>query len=162
MDQKIALHTIIVGNLQTNCYLIGSKNTKEAVLIDPGAQAEKIKAEIKKADFKLSGIILTHGHFDHIGALDDFELPVYIHREDVSMLEEGTNNFSPTLDKKKNFHTQMKTLENGSKITVGDLTFNVIHTPGHTPGGICLKVDNVFGFKRTSFFLANLTNSYNK
>lgn len=143
MDKKLIIKTIVVGDLFTNCYLLGNNETKDAVLIDPGAEAEKVKSEIKNAGLKTNAIILTHGHYDHIGAVEYFDLPVYIHKDDAFLLQDSERNLSSSLGQKKTIFPQLRLLNNADTISIGDLVADILHTPGHTPGGICIKVNGV-------------------
>lgn len=120
------IEVVKVGELKTNCYIVKDKN--EAIIIDPGFEIEKILPHLK--NLKINAIILTHGHYDHV--TDAFKLkekvnaPVMMNFEDEYMMVLSTNI-------KANKH-----LEDKAVIKVGDLEFKVIHTPGHSKGGICL------------------------
>jgi glyoxylase-like metal-dependent hydrolase (beta-lactamase superfamily II) len=124
------IHTVRVGPIETNCYLVEDETTKEALIVDPGDEAEKILEVIKKNGLKPRYIVNTHGHFDHItGNLKLKEktgAPVLSHELDAFLIA-LTLPLPPD-----NF------LKDGDRLKVGRLTFTVIHTPGHTPGGICL------------------------
>lgn len=134
------LKTIIVGLNQTNCYILGCDTTKKAVIIDPGADAARIKRAIKEAAVVPEFIINTHGHADHIASNKDFNLSIYIHRLDADFLKNPYKNMSASFG----FHITSPAaeylLEGGEKIKVGKLLLEIIHTPGHTPGGICIIV----------------------
>jgi len=131
------LETVVVGPMQVNCYILASKS--DAIIIDPGAEGEKIKAHLKALGLRLSFIINTHGHADHIGANTDLSAPVYIHRLDKEFLSNPALNLSGMLGLPIKVPEKVLLLEDGQKIGVGDISLEVIHTPGHTPGGICLK-----------------------
>lgn len=118
---------IVVGGLQTNCYILAEAESKHCAIIDPGADYKKIKGVIDKKNLVPLFIINTHGHPDHIMANNQFNLPVYIHKEDVKLL--SYPNKSPVSDR--------------NKIKLENLTITVIHTPGHTPGSICLLCKSV-------------------
>lgn len=124
---KYILRRLPVGPVAANCYILGCANTKEAVVIDPGAEDGLIKQEISALGLTAICVINTHGHGDHIGANSKMGLPVFIHAADAKCL---TNPAS-------------RLLEDGDKIDVGDLIFEVIHTPGHTPGSISLGCDGI-------------------
>lgn len=123
------VETFIVGQLETNCYLAYSKNDKAGFLIDPGAFDKKIKHAIENKGINVEAIINTHGHTDHTAGDWKFGYPVYIHRLDKEFLKNPTGNLS-------------RFLKDKDIIGEGDLSFEVIHTPGHTPGGISLKSGN--------------------
>ena len=133
------LDKIIVGPLQANCYILGCPRTSRAVVIDPGAEAERIKQRLKKYGLKLDCIINTHGHADHIGANTALAAPVYIHRLDAGFFNNPQLNLSIMFDLPVIVLAAAKLLEDGQKLKVGTISLEVIHTPGHTPGGICLN-----------------------
>jgi len=138
------LKTIPVGDMQANCYLIARSASAGAIVIDPGADYPKIESALNKDDLKPQVIINTHGHIDHIGANHEFGVPVWIHRLDADHLINPMKNGSLIfLQVAYKSPPASRLLEDGEEITVADITLKVIHTPGHTPGGICLKVDNI-------------------
>ncbi|MBU1088125.1 MAG: MBL fold metallo-hydrolase [Candidatus Omnitrophica bacterium] len=143
MDKGIIVRTIIVGPLQTNCYVLGCSNTLNAVIIDPGADIVKIKAVVNQEKLKLKAVVLTHGHYDHIGCLNHFDLPVYIHADDAEMLVNSEKNLSACFGTGQEFKPKIKILKDNDIISIGDLQLKVLHTPGHTRGGICLQVRDV-------------------
>ncbi len=143
MDKELIVEPIVVGELDTNCYVLSGKESSEAVVIDPGADADNINAVLDRNGFKLNSIILTHGHFDHIGALDNFDVPVYVHADDLEFMKNASKNLSASFGLDKEFDARFKILKDGETISVADLRIFVIHTPGHTPGGICLKVGSM-------------------
>jgi len=141
----LILKALIVGPLETNCYILGDEKSEEAAVIDPGGDFEEIEKQLKKLKLKVKYIVLTHGHFDHTGALAQLKkatgAEVLIHVEDASML-------SPTGQAQPFFMESGKdpcatdgTLKEGDKIQFGENSLEVLHTPGHTPGGISLLID---------------------
>jgi glyoxylase-like metal-dependent hydrolase (beta-lactamase superfamily II) len=120
------LKKMAVGQLQANCYILGCSSTREGMVIDPGGDVPSIVKEITKAGLKIVKIMLTHGHFDHTdGAVElkkATKAPVFIHSADASSLS-----FTPDgyVDEDQVFN-------------IGDYKISVIHTPGHSPGGVCL------------------------
>jgi len=116
------IKTIKVGELRTNCYVVIDEKTQEAVIIDPGDEAQKILAEIK--GYKIDKIIITHGHFDHIGAIDEIKQSL---KARVLMHPSDNWDLEPDV-----------VLSDGDIIQFGGINLKVIHTPGHSPGGICL------------------------
>lgn len=133
------LETIVVGPNQTNCYILGCSNTKEAVIIDPGADTDEIKHMVKESGVSPRFIINTHGHADHIASNKDFKLPIYIHKLDADFLTSPYKNMSVFFGHWITSPKPERLLSDGDKIDVGELVLEIIHTPGHTPGGICIK-----------------------
>ena len=127
--------TLVLGDYQVNCYLV-SDEAGRAVIIDPGYEAEKILRVVKEDSLEIKAIFLTHGHFDHIGAVKPLAqalgCPVYIHPKEVTLPPYLTRGFL--------YYTEE--YEQGDEITVGDLTFRVIETPGHTNGSVCLLCED--------------------
>ncbi len=137
------LKSIIVGAVEANCYLFGDEQTREVAIIDPGADAEKIKKCLKQNNYLARFIINTHGHIDHIGANDRFNLPIFIHKDDASFLDNPEKNLSLWMGNSYRSPAASRLLKDGDKIKIGYLILEVIHTPGHTPGGICLRCENI-------------------
>lgn len=155
---------INVGAIGTNCYIVYCEDTLEAAVIDPGGDAAKILNKIKQHNLKVKYIINTHGHFDHIVANRDikqvFGAKILIHGADADMLDNGPQNLSVYFGSSIECGPADKLLQDGEIINIGNMALNVLHTPGHTPGGICLKAgDTVFagdtlfaqGIGRTDF-----------
>ncbi|MDD5496315.1 MAG: MBL fold metallo-hydrolase [Candidatus Omnitrophica bacterium] len=142
-EHNFILERFVVGPLESNCYLVADPGTKEAVLIDPGADSGKMKKFIAKAGLDLKFIINTHGHGDHIAANGSFGVPIYIHSLDADFLSDPKKNLSAMFLFPLRSPKAARLLEEGDKITLGGLEVEVIHTPGHTPGSISLKMDSV-------------------
>lgn len=136
-----------VGSYMSNCYIVGSEKTNEAAIIDPGAEFKKIDAKIIELGLTPKMILLTHAHGDHIGAvlelIDKYHIPVYIHEKDAEALVDSNINLTKVLFRKEVAINPDIKLKDGDIINLGDLEFEVIHTPGHTPGGISIKVENI-------------------
>lgn len=132
-----------VGPMGANCYIVASTSTKDACVIDPGGEPGRIKDLLKKKGLKLNFIINTHGHGDHILGNGHFDAPVYIHRLEKDFLTDPEKNLSGMFGFLFKAPKATKLLEDGDKITLGDLELEVVHTPGHTPGGISIKLDSV-------------------
>jgi hydroxyacylglutathione hydrolase len=141
-DARPLVACITVGAFQENCYLYACPQTLEAVIIDPGDEAEHILARLRELRFIPRYIINTHGHIDHICAIDEvsavYPVPLAIHPYDVFMYtdEEVARTFgrpAPLVKRQPDI-----LLHEGDTITFGTLKLEVLHTPGHTPGGICL------------------------
>ncbi len=133
---------LAVGPLQTNCYLYGCPETRRAAVIDPGADGDLIRRELERYGYKLSKVILTHGHGDHIMGLEELlaygEAEVMIHAEDAVMLADPELNLSIHMGRSFAFRKPVMELQDGQEIAVGKLKLRVVHTPGHTRGSICL------------------------
>ncbi len=138
---------LTVGELQTNCYIIFEENTKNCIIIDPGAEGERIEKEIKRKGLNVLGIINTHAHPDHISAngylKKVFSCPIYIHYLDAGMLKNSKNNIISFLYFGNFEVPPADEYIKEQKLKIGNFEFDIIHTPGHTPGSICL-VGNSF------------------
>jgi len=134
---------IIVGPLESNCYLFGDEATKEIFVIDPGGDYREIKSVIDKNGMKPKAVINTHGHGDHIGANKEFGIPVWIHRLDADFLMDPSKNLSGAFGFLLKTKTASRLVEDGDILNIGKYSLEVIHTPGHTPGSICLKAESV-------------------
>jgi hydroxyacylglutathione hydrolase len=137
------LRTLQVGQLASNCYLVGCERTHQGVVIDPGDEAGVIQQAIEEAGLEITLIVLTHYHFDHIAAADPLRevtaAPVAIHAAEAGLLQNPPSLF-------RFFQPQIPTLQadwllsDGERVTIGDLEMQVLHTPGHSPGGISLHL----------------------
>lgn len=134
-----------VGSLGTNCYIVYCENSKKAVVIDPGGDAAKILAAIEREHLLVEAIINTHGHADHVLAnvklQESTGAPLWIHSADADMLGSGTRNLSAFLGGATSCGKADRLLAEGDILPVGDFSLTVLHTPGHTPGGISLLTD---------------------
>jgi hydroxyacylglutathione hydrolase len=123
---KNMLRKLVVGPYQTNCYILACRETKETMVIDPGDEVFRIVREISAHELRVSTIVITHGHIDHVGGASEIRritgAPVLIHPLDAAAL-----GFPPD-----------GSLQEGMQLTLGTYAISVIHTPGHSPGGICL------------------------
>ena len=122
------LRKLVVGPYQSNCYILGHKDTQESLVIDPGDDVFRIVKEISKLNLTVQNILITHGHIDHIGGAAELRritgAPVWIHPLD-----------EPGLGFKAD-----GALTEGLNLPLGRFSLEVIHTPGHSPGGVCLSV----------------------
>ena len=135
------LETVSVGAMGVNCYVLASKEGAKAIIIDPGDQERKIQKVLDKHKLIPGFIINTHGHYDHIGADDKFNVPVYAHKLDVPLLKEPMLNLSGLFSEPYQVKSEIKLLEDGERITLDDIELKVLHTPGHTRGGITLLME---------------------
>jgi glyoxylase-like metal-dependent hydrolase (beta-lactamase superfamily II) len=137
------IERIVVGEFFTNCYIIGCSKEKVCGIIDPGSEGEKIKKIVEIKNLKPIMIINTHGHFDHIGSNNFFNLPVYIHKNDLEFLSNPEKNLSSLFSIPYLCKNEVFVIEEKDIIKIGELNLEVLSTPGHTPGSICLKIQNV-------------------
>lgn len=131
----LTIHTLPVGMLQTNCYIL--HKTDRCILIDPGDEADKILAATDRLGLTVEAVLLTHGHFDHKGGVADVAsrtgCPVYLCTEELSlpsMMTRGPLQYTHTYG-------------DGDTLTLAGCTFTVKHTPGHSPGSVCLCFEDV-------------------
>ncbi|MDK2823139.1 MAG: hydroxyacylglutathione hydrolase [Clostridia bacterium] len=133
---------LTVGPIETNCYIVVCPQTKEAVIIDPGDEGGKIVEAISSLDINVKYIINTHGHHDHIQANKEVKeatnAQILIHASDAQMLTNPLKNLSHYLGLKTTEPAADRQLQDGDSIEFGNIVFKVLHTPGHTPGCICL------------------------
>jgi hydroxyacylglutathione hydrolase len=132
------LTPVAVGPLQANCYILAEAPGGKALIIDPGYEEKKIQKALDEDNLKPEAVLNTHGHIDHIGCDEAFGVPVYVHSLDLKMLRDASMNLSDFLDRPFTVSSSVRTLEDGQELSFGALKLKVIHTPGHTPGGICL------------------------
>ena len=137
------IESLEVGPIMANCYILGCEKTKEAVVIDPGGDPDKILVTLSQSGLKVTAIINTHGHFDHVGAnkrmKEVTKADLMIHPDDEPMLAElstAAAGFGLTAE---NSPRADKYLEEGATISFGSIQLKVIHTPGHSRGGVCLS-----------------------
>lgn len=128
---------LVGGFLSTNCYIVAS-NRARAFVIDPGDDAGKVRGFLKKKGLQAHFIVNTHGHLDHIRADKNLGLPVYIHEKDAAMLVHPETVSLPVFLGNVDAVEPSRLLKDGDTVALDELVFTVIHTPGHTPGSLCL------------------------
>lgn len=137
---SIKVNTLVLGMVQTNCYIVSNEATKEALVIDPADHADRIEQYLKANDLVCKGILLTHGHFDHIMAAADLaastKAEIYAQEEEASLLKDPTMNASHRFGKECSL-TPDVLLKDQSLLEMAGFLIKVIHTPGHTSGGAC-------------------------
>jgi len=130
------VYALPLGDYQTNCYIVHDENRRDCFVIDPGYQAEDILDFCKDKDLTIAAVLLTHGHFDHVGAVKELAAEtgcrVYLCAEDLSMPGMMTGG--------RLYYTH--TYGEGDELDLAGLRISVLHTPGHTPGSVCLLADN--------------------
>jgi hydroxyacylglutathione hydrolase len=143
---KMIFEKLEVGPLGTNCYIAGDETTKQGIIIDPGDEPGTIMAAVSRLGLKIETIVLTHGHPDHTAALADVKketgAKIAIHADDADILKDRMLSAFLGMPHKA-MPLPDRLLEDGDIISTGRLNFTVIHTPGHTPGGICLYGEGV-------------------
>ncbi|RKY31931.1 MAG: MBL fold metallo-hydrolase [Candidatus Omnitrophota bacterium] len=132
------LETICVGQMQVNCYILAAAKNKQAIIIDPGEEKIKIKSVLDKNRLSAGIIVNTHGHIDHIACDDEFSVPVYIHSKDAELLRNAELNLSSFMAAPFEVKSEIRAVEDKDEISLDEITLEVIHTPGHTPGGMAL------------------------
>jgi len=139
------IKTLEVGPIMANCYIIGCEKTKEAVVIDPGDDADAILMTLAKSALKVKYLINTHGHFDHVGAnkrmKEVTKADIMIHAEDEPMLSQLGSAAASFGLSAENSPGADKHLKDGDQISFGEITLKVIHTPGHSRGGVSLYTE---------------------
>lgn len=130
------IRTLTLGDYQTNCYLVSDEDGVTAV-IDPGYEPQTVLSVLQAEHLQLGAILLTHGHFDHVGGVKalakDAVCPVWMHKAEQTM--------PPQITAGELYFTD--SYDDGDTVQVGKLTFSVLHTPGHTPGSVCLRCEDV-------------------
>ena len=129
--------TLVLGPLETNCYLVSDEKSGLCAVIDPATRSAKILETVQAHGWRVGCILLTHAHFDHTGALKSLhaalpDVPIYVHALDA---DNNTNMSNGNL-------VYTDTYADGGIVSCGGLTFRVLHTPGHTPGSVCLQCEN--------------------
>lgn len=133
----------VVGQVQTNCYVVINEENKECFLIDPGASAKALAERIRKDELKPVAVLLTHGHFDHAGAAEElakeFDIKVYAHEAEKDTLSNPQKNVSWMVGASESYHADVY-LKDEEVITLAGYEIKVLHTPGHTEGGCCYYI----------------------
>lgn len=155
--KKLMLRGIVVGSVQTNCYFLKNEQTQEILIVDPGAEQERIIYALDKLQGKPVGILLTHGHYDHVCAVNElkkhYEIPVYAAKAEETLLADTNQNLSAAWSGIPYKVKADVLLEDGEEIQAAGFKITTILTPGHTIGSccywlkeeeICLSGDTVF------------------
>ena len=140
---KMKINYYVVGMVQTNCYIAINEETKECFIIDPGAGGKQLAEKIRQNQWMPVAILLTHGHFDHVGAAktlaEEFDIKIYAHEAEKDTLQDPEKNVSWMVGCKESYAADVL-LKDGEEITLAGFEIKVLHTPGHTAGGCCYYV----------------------
>lgn len=144
------IHSFTVGLLSVNCYLLYHPESRECLIVDPGDHGDKIQAELRKLSLQPRGILLTHGHVDHISAVPAiakaYDIPVWIHQADRGLYSNPDNAILPWISAAKDLPEPCDTPPQ-----IAGINYEIIHTPGHSPGCVC------FYFPAEQFLLSGDT-----
>jgi hydroxyacylglutathione hydrolase len=150
---------LAVGSFAANCYIVGSSTTKQGMIIDPGAEADTILKTVRQTGLSISVIVITHAHIDHVGALRQVQRSTSaqfaIHEAEKGLVLSAPIRMLTSLGVSpiKSPPRPDRLLKDGDRIDIGDLHFEVLHTPGHSAGGICLSGHGVIFSGDTLFNL---------
>jgi hydroxyacylglutathione hydrolase len=138
------LKSLVVGPLAANCYIIGDGKTNEGVIIDPGGDAERILQVVKETGLVMRFIIATHGHFDHCAAMkmlkEELGCDFLLHKNDLFFVQRSKKsalNWGIVIEQAPD---PDRFVEDGDILTCGTIEMRILHTPGHSPGGICIYI----------------------
>ena len=140
----VNIHTLVLGPLQTNCYIVHEENAASCVVVDPAYSPEQILELVHRQGLKIEAIFLTHGHFDHVGALEALRAQtgcgLWMHKGDYQMRRDPVNDYLfPLHDKELG---DISFCDDGDEISAAGLTFRVLSTPGHSRGSVCYRTGN--------------------
>ena len=137
------IRRLVLGELETNCYIVWD-SSKQALIIDPADEAEKILSLVRKEQLQVVAVVLSHAHFDHMLAAEAVcsavNAPLYVGRGDADAMTDPARNLSRLFDPANSLCIfDYSRVSEQDRIEIGDLVFTVLETPGHTPGCICLQ-----------------------
>ena len=133
--------SLTVGELAVNCWFLVNEDRKEALVFDPGDEAERIRSYAEQKGWKIAGILLTHGHADHMGGAEELkrltEAEIYALAEEEPLLKNGKTNLSVFIMRRVITMEADEYVRAGQELTLSGIRLKVLRTPGHTPGGCC-------------------------
>ncbi len=133
--------SLTVGELAVNCWFLVNEDRKEALVFDPGDEAERIRSYAEQKGWKIPGILLTHGHADHMGGAEELkrltEAEIYALAEEEPLLKNGKTNLSVYIMRRVITMEADEYVRDGQELTLSGIRLKVLRTPGHTPGGCC-------------------------
>ena len=139
------IKTLTLGDYQVNCYIVHADGDRRCIVIDPGYEPERILGYLAAEKLSLQGVLLTHGHFDHVGAVhalvEKTGCALWLCHPDCTMPD--TPPFPHLLPLEEDKLPNPSFYKDGDTVEIAGLTFHVIHTPGHSPGSVCLEVEDV-------------------
>lgn len=145
----VRIESYALGPVMANCYLLYDESSRHGVVIDPGAEPNRVLSRIEELELQVEAILLTHAHFDHIGAVEPVRkktgAPLYIHRDEGDWLTDPQKNGSglwPGIEPIRCREAD-HFLEGGESLTFFGRTFRVLHTPGHSPGSVTYALDGL-------------------
>ncbi|MDE7308522.1 MAG: MBL fold metallo-hydrolase [Lachnospiraceae bacterium] len=141
---KMNIKMLVLGEVSTNCYLVCNQDTKECIIIDPAAKADVIIKAVEELEVLPKAVLLTHGHYDHIGAAEEikehFHIKIYANELEQEVLESSYKNLSEIMGSKTLSVQADEYLTDGQILTIAGFRIRAISTPGHTKGGMCYNV----------------------
>jgi glyoxylase-like metal-dependent hydrolase (beta-lactamase superfamily II) len=144
-EDDLIIKTLVVGPIMANCHILGCEETKEAAVVDPGDDTGKILMALAESKLNVKYILNTHGHFDHVGGNKKMKevtkAPILIHSSDAHMLTSLSSAAAAWGMAADDSPPPDQTIEEGDTISFGKITLKVLHTPGHTPGGVSFHSD---------------------
>jgi len=148
----LSLKAFCLGDLFNNCYLIFHDKSKKGFIIDSPAPTNEIKDFIRSQSLEIDFIALTHAHFDHIGGLKSYSLPFYLHKEDFPLLKDPQLNGSVFFTSPVVIENEPRLYKDNEPLYFQSYPIEIIHTPGHTPGSVSLKLGKWLFSGDTLFF----------
>ena len=140
---KMKINHCVVGMVQTKCYIVSNDETKECFIIDPGASGKQLAEKIRQDALTPVAVLLTHGHFDHVGAAKtlakEFDIKIYAHEKEESTLKYPDKNVSWMVGVEESYTADVY-LKDEEIISFAGFDIKVLHTPGHTEGGCCYYI----------------------